>query len=415
MTDDTQLADLSKHDSFISGPPLATFAWMRERDPVRWCPEEEGTGFWSVTRYDDIIECNKHFEIFSSARGIRMEDQSYEEYLQRRTFQETDPPEHTKVRKLVAKAFSKPAVERFREKITTLASDILDRALQEGECDAVKRIARELPMRMLGQILGTPDEDSDWLVSMGDKLIANTDPEYTDKVVDQTDTDAYRFMPFRSPAGAELYDYALQQLEAKRKSGDTSGALHLITQPDEDGNLLSETDFRNFFCLLVAAGNDTTRYSLAATLYKLATQPDLLQQLRAFPDDEMERAADELIRWASPTMHFRRTATQDYSLAGKTIEQGQKVVLWFISGNRDESVFPNAEVVDLSRPNKQHMAFGSGPHRCLGMWIAKMEVTTLIRLLLPKIHKIELTGQQEYLRSNFICGIKRLPVRFTLQ
>lgn len=411
-----QLADLSSHDSFLSGPPLDTFAWLRKHDPLRWCPEADGVGFWSLTRYQDILQCNKDFKSFSSARGIRMEDQTYEEYLQRRTFQETDPPEHTKVRKLVSRAFSKPEVEKFRQPITELAQDIVEKTLEEGEFDAVDRIARALPMRMLGRILGTPDEDSDWLVSMGDRLIANTDPEYTDMVVDKVNTDAYRFMPFRSPAGAELYDYAKKQLEEKRRSGDTSSLLHLITQPDDEGNVLSETDFRNFFCLLVAAGNDTTRYSIAATIYKLATQPGLLEQVGAMADQDLEPVADEFIRWASPTMHFRRTATQDYELHGKTIEKGSKIILWFISANRDESEFPDAETVDLARENKRHMAFGQGGrHICLGMWIAKLEVAAIIRTLATRLRKVELAGPHEYLRSNFICGIKHLPVRVTLK
>ena len=199
-------ADLTNHDSFVDGAPYNTFARMRREAPMAWTDYAGGQGFWSVTRHHDILELNRDHGLLSSARGIRMEDQTYEEYLARRTFQETDPPEHTRTRVLVAKAFSKPVIARFEQQIRQLCAQILDTALAKGEFDAVKDIARQLPMRMLGQILGTTDADLEWLVQKGDALIANTDADFTSHVLDKADTDAYRFMPFRSPAGAELYD-----------------------------------------------------------------------------------------------------------------------------------------------------------------------------------------------------------------
>ncbi len=295
---------------------------MRREDPLAWCAFKGGQGFWSVTRHHDILDLNRNTALLSSARGIRMEDQTYEEYLARRTFQETDPPDHTRTRVLVAKAFSQPVIAQFAEQIRTLCDDILDTALAQGSFDATKDIARQLPMRMLGQILGTPDSDLDWLVEKGDQLIANTDPEFTRHVLDQADTEAYRLMPFRSPAGADLYSYAKELMADKQKRGDTKGVLHLILQPDSHGNVISELEFRNFFCLLVAAGNDTTRYSIAASLYALANRPALMEQLRDGGPSIWETAPDEFIRWASPTMHFRRTATRDFDLHGKTVKEG---------------------------------------------------------------------------------------------
>src|SRR6185369_12243589 len=241
-TDDGQ-ADLSSHDSFLAGAPHNTFARMRREEPLAWSEMKGGKGYWSVTRHADVLELNRNFELLSSARGIRMEDQSYEEYLARRTFQETDPPEHSRTRVLVAKAFSQPVIAQFAEQIRQLCDDILDTALAKGSFDANKEIARQLPMRMLGQILGTPDEDLDWLVEKGDQLIANTDPEFTKHVLDQADTEAYRLMPFRSPAGAELYEYAKKLMADKQKRGDTKGVLHLILQPDSHGNVISELEF----------------------------------------------------------------------------------------------------------------------------------------------------------------------------
>ena len=176
---------------------------------MHWTPEHDGgRGFWSVTRHADILTANGNNAVFSSGQGIRIEDQTREEYLARRTFQETDPPEHRITRKLVNPAFSRPAITRYEAMIRSLAAQIVDEALSHDEFDAVEVLAKRLPMMMLGRILGVPDADLPWLVEKGDALIGNSDPDFTDTVIDKMDTQAYRFMPFRSPAGVELYDYA---------------------------------------------------------------------------------------------------------------------------------------------------------------------------------------------------------------
>lgn len=407
-------ADLASHDSFTAGPPHATFARLRATDPLHWTDWSGGKGFWSVTRHADILELNRQTDLLSSARGIRMEDQTYEEYLARRTFQETDPPEHSQTRIKVAKAFSKPVIAGFEPQIKALCDEILDEALSKGSFDATKDIARQLPMRMLGRILGTPDEDLPWLVEKGDALIANTDPDFTDHVLDRMKTDAYRLMPFNSPAGAELYDYAQRLMADKAARGDTDGILHLILQPGPDGSVISETEFRNFFCLLVAAGNDTTRYSIAAGIHALLHQPGLLAQIRSGAvDDTM---ADEIIRWATPTLYFRRTATRDFDMHGRRVRAGDKVLYWFASANRDEAAFEAPFRVDLGRTPNRHLSFGQGgPHVCLGMWLARLEVRVLFKELAARLRTIEPAGEAQFLRSNFIGGIKSLPVTVTLQ
>lgn len=407
-------ADLSSHDAFINGAPHNTFARMRKEDPLAWTDWDGGKGFWSVTRHQDIQELNRNFARLSSARGIRMEDQTQEEYMARRTFQETDPPEHSRTRVKVAKAFSKPVVAQFEEQIRILCDEILDHALQLGEFDATKLIARTLPMRMLGQILGLPEKDLPWLVEKGDALIANTDPDFTDHVLDKMETDEFRLMPFNSPAGAELYTYAQELMRQKDEAGDTSGVLHMIRAPDAQGNVMSDTEFRNFFCLAVAAGNDTTRYSIAAGLLALCKQPELLADLQSGDEGIWETMADEVIRWASPAMYFRRTATEDFEMHGKNVKAGDKVLYWFVSGNRDPEAFDDPFRVDFRRMPNRHLSFGQGgPHVCLGMWLARLEVRVLFQELAKRIKSIEQTGPHEYLRSNFVGGVKRLPVRVT--
>ena len=404
---DDGFLNIADHDSYTDGVPHASFARLRAEDPVHWTTPTDGMrSFWSVTRQADILEANGKPEIFSSAQGIRIEDQSHEEYLARRTFQETDPPEHRVTRKLVNPAFSRPAIARYEEMIRALAGDIVDDAFATGTFDAVDMIAKQLPMMMLGRILGLPDSDLDWLVEKGDALIGNTDPDFTDHVVDKMDSDAYRLMPFRSPAGIDLYDYA-ETVFSGEKAVDPRGVLHRVIDADAG---LALPDFKNFFCLLVAAGNDTTRYSIAMALYLLTRHPELLEQLQSGTVDDT--AADEIIRLASPTMHFRRTATEDTMLGGQSIAKGDKVVLWFVSGNRDESVFADPHRPHLDRSPNPNVAFGQGgPHFCLGMWLARLEVKTVLQAMAARLASIEALEKPRWTRSNFICGVKSLPVR----
>ena len=414
VPNDDGYADLTSHDTFVSGSPHNTFRRLREEDPLHWTEWKDGKGFWSITRHADILTMNRNTAVFSSEHGIRMEDQSPEEVIARRTFQEIDPPEHMKSRIKLAKAFSRNVVETFNDDIRQLCVEILDDVLQETEFDATKSIARILPMRMLGRIMGTPEEDLPWLVEKGDALIANTDSDFTDHVLDKMTTDEFRMMPFNSPAGAELYNYAKDLMARKEAAGDTSGVLHMILQPGPDGEVATEEEFRNFFCLLVAAGNDTTRYSIAAGIQAMCHQPELLEQMKA-GGSVWDTAPDEIIRWATPAIYFRRTAMADYEMHGKTIRAGDKVLYWFVSGNRDETVFNEPFRVDLHRTPNKHLAFGlGGPHLCLGMWLARLEVRVLFQELSKRISSIEATGPHQFLRSNFVGGIKSLPVRVTL-
>jgi cytochrome P450 len=406
-------ADLTSHDTFSNGAPHNTFARLRRDDPLHWTEWDAGLPFWSVTRHADILALNGQPDLLSSARGIRMEDQSYDEYLARRTFQETDAPDHMMTRIKVAKAFSKPVVAAFEDQIRLICVDILDAVLPRGTFDATKEIARQLPMRMLGRIIGTPDDDLPWLVEKGDALIANTDPDFTTHVLDRMTTDEFRMMPFNSPAGADLYVYARDLMARKAAAGDTSGVLHMILQPGPDGSVISDTEFRNFFCLVVAAGNDTTRYSIAAGIQALAHQPEFLGQLQS--GAVWDTMADEVIRWATPALYFRRTATRDFEMHGKSVRAGDKVLYWFASGNRDDTAFAEPFSVNLARTPNRHLSFGQGgPHVCLGMWLARLEVRVLFEELAKRIKRIEPAGDHKFLRSNFVGGIKELPVTVTM-
>lgn len=414
MPNDDGYADLTSHDTFVNGLPLNTFQRLRLEDPVHWTEWSESKGFWSITRHADIMAMTRDVDTFSSAQGIRMEDQSHEEYMARRTFQEMDPPEHTTTRMRMMKPFSRSNIATFEDTIRQLCTDILDEVLAKSEFDATYDIARELPMKMLGRIMGLPEEDLPWLVEKGDALMANSDADFTSHVVDQLTTDEFRMMPFNSPAGAELYTYARQLVKDQRTRVDDTGIINTILAPDKNGEMMNELEFLNFFCLLVAAGNDTTRYSIATGLHALCQQPELLGQMKE-GGDIWKTAPDEIIRWASPTSYFRRTATRDVEMHGKTIKKGDKVLYWYPSGSRDETVFENPLVVNLFRNPNPHLAFGQGgPHLCLGRWLAKLEVKVLFQEFSKRVNSIEAAGEHQFLRSNFVNGIKKLPVKVTL-
>lgn len=411
QTDPTRAryADIVDPDVYVSGVPHATFKRLREEDPVSWWDEKEGSGFWALTRYEDIVSASQNPKVFSSSRGIRLEEMTDEELQARQTMMEMDPPEHTNYRRIVQPPFTYREVGAAEAGIRLLARSVVEKVRGQKAFDFVDAIARQLPMRMLGKMLGIPDEDGPWLVKQGDALIGNADPEFTSHPVGIVNTDAYRLMPFRSPVSQDLFAYAEKQARLRREK-PTDDVVSMLLRPKRDGEPLSEHEFKNFFTLLVAAGNDTTRYTMAAGMLALLEHPDQLALLRDHPD-LMASATEEILRWGTVTMHFRRTALQDIELRGKRISRGDKVVLFFISGDYDDRQFPDPFCFDIRRSPNEHLAFGlKSPHKCIGEHLARVEIRVLLEELLPRLTSIRLCGPVERLRSNFISGIKHLPL-----
>lgn len=403
-------ADITSHDAYTGGVPHATFDRLRRDDPVHWTEEADGSGFWSILRYDDALDVSRDVTRFTSTAGIRLEEMDAEETEARRTMMELDPPEHTRYRRLVSAGFTRRTVESYEEAIRALAVEVIDEALAEDRFDFVKAIAEQLPMRMLGRLLGTSDDDGHKLVAWGDALLGNTDPEFTDYPVDLTDTDQFRMVPFRSPASIQIFQYAQEQA-AERRGCPTEDVISQLLRPAKDGVPLTDLEFNNFFTLLVAAGNDTTRYTMTHGLWTLINHPQLWKRWQADPD-LTPSAVEEVLRTSSVTMHFRRTATTDVEMRGKNIKAGDKVVMWFNAANHDPEAFENPYRFDLAREKNDHMAFGrNGPHLCLGAWLARMEVRLVFEELMKRVDRFELDGPIDHLRSNFIAGIKHLPVR----
>jgi cytochrome P450 len=414
MTFDLAEIDLIDPDVYAERVPWDWFEFLRREHPVFWHPEEPPNhGFWSVMRYHDLDRVMNDPATFSSARGgIILEEMEPDALEARRSMMETDPPRHTRMRKIVSPLFTPRAIREYEPFCRDLARAVVDRALPKGEFDFVDEVARQLPIRVLARILGVPDEDTDRLIEWGDRMIGNMDPEYADLLVDRDDTTAYRLLPFRSPAAAELTEYGHAMAE-RRRDDPRNDLCSKLVHAEVDGQRLTKYEFDNFFSLLVVAGNETTRHSITHGMLALMDHRDELRRLR---DDlsMMPFAVEEMLRYGSPTMQFRRTARRDVELGGQQVREGDKVVVWYVSANRDEDVFPDPNRFNVTRTPNPEVAFGSGgPHFCLGAPLARMEIRVMFEELLPRLRDIEATAPVSRLRSNFINGVKHMPVRAT--
>ncbi|HEV2933403.1 MAG TPA: cytochrome P450 [Streptosporangiaceae bacterium] len=407
----TRAVDLTDLDMWAREVPYAEFARLRREAPVAWHAEAPpNSGFWSVCGYADIVAASRDVATFSSARGISFEEPTDEDMAARRTIIDTDPPEHTKLRKIVSGAFSQRAVAVYEHFITELTEQVLDECPAGGPFDFVDAVAKQVPIRVLARIMGLPAADLDLFIDLGDRLIANTDPDITDVVWGRDDTDAYRRYPFRSPYGKQLWDLG-RQVVRDRLAEPGDDLLSRLLQAEVDGDRLSEVDLDNFFSILVVAGNETTRIAIAQGVLAFCEHPEQWDRLRADPG-LLDAATDEVNRWSCPTHFMRRTAAADTSLGGAQIRAGDKVVLWYVSGNRDDAEFDEPDVFDVGRSPNRHLSFGrGGPHLCLGVHVARLEVKIVLAALARRVSRFELAGEPRRIRSNFTNGLKSLPVR----
>jgi cytochrome P450 len=402
-----------ENDAFSERVPHETFALLRREAPVWWYEWPHGRGYWCVTKHADVVAVSRDTKTFISGHGANLEDLDEEQRAARQSMLETDPPRHTRLRGLVGPPFTPRAVKAYELALRELTNDVLDRALPLGELDFVEEIAKQLPIRVLASLLGAPEADNDRLIDWGDRMIGNTDPELTDVLHDSPESDRYRMLPFRSPAALELFEYG-HRLAAERRHEPADDLVSKLVHAEIDGERLSEREFDTMFLLLVVAGNETTRQAIAHGMLALAEHRDQWRRLTDDPALLWSSGADEILRWSSPVLHFRRTATRDVELGGRTVKAGEKVVVWYVSANFDEDVFEDPFRFDVGRTPNAHVTFGGGgPHYCLGAYLAKLEVQVMFDLLLPRLASIELTGRPERMRTNFTNALKRMPVRVT--
>jgi cytochrome P450 len=403
--------DLTDLDMWAREVPYEQFARLRCEAPVAWSDEPSGgPGFWSVVRYDDIVTASRDTRTFSSSRGVSFEEPTDDDMAARRTIIDTDPPAHTKLRKILSGGFTQRAVAVYEHFVRTLTEQVLDTGLTAEPFDFVDAVAKEVPIRVLARIMGLPADDLPLFIDLGDRLIANTDPDITDVVWGRDDTDAYRRFPFRSPYGKQLWDLG-RAIVRDRLTSPGDDLLSTLLRAEVDGERLSETDLDNFFSIMVVAGNETTRIAIAQGVLAFCEHPEQWNRLRADPA-LLEPATEEVLRWTCPTHFMRRTARADTQLGGATIKAGDKVVLWYVSGNRDETEFADPDTFDIARSPNRHLSFGrGGPHLCLGAHLARLEIRIVLAALARRVGAFELAGEPRRIRSNFTNGLRQLPVR----
>ena len=391
--------DLSDPDAFVEDIPYGAFQRLRVEAPVYWQPEKEGRGFWAITRYDDLMAVSKDPLTFSSARGgtnifeVPDEDLS----MLRLLMLNMDPPKHNKFRRLVSTGFTARMVTQLEPHVRQICGELVDRVVGRESFDFVTEIAAELPLLVIAELLGVPAEDRHKVFEWSNSLVGFDDPEY------RTSLETGKV------ASAQMWAYA-NQLAAQRKEHPLGDLVSVLMQAEVDGDRLSEMEFDSFFLLLAVAGNETTRNLISGGMRALIEHPEERAQLVADPA-LIPTGIEELLRWVSPLIHFRRTATRDVQLHGTTIKENDKVVIFYPSANRDERKFVSPETFDVTRTPNEHLAFGIGEHFCLGANLARLEIRLIFEELLRRLPDLEFAGPVRRLRSNFINGIKAMPVR----
>lgn len=395
--------DLSNPDNFNDGIPHSRFRELRREDPVYWHPptEFDETGFWCITKYEDVKRISCDPENFSSWRGgssmFTPEHDQLE--LTRMIMLNMDPPQHGKFRRIVSRGFTPRSIEQIAPRVRELARDIIDSVAQRGEAEFVTDIASKLPIEVICELMGVPPELRPSVFDLSNRLIGFDDPEYQSSLEDG------------SLAAAEIYAIA-EEVGALKRKCPADDLTTKILHGEVDGENLSQQEYGSFFLLLALAGNETTRNLTSNAMLLLMEHPAERQTLVDEPG-LIERGVEESLRYNPVVMHFRRTTTRDMELRGKTLKEGDKVVMWYPSANRDEDVFQDSDRFDVSREDNDHLALGVGEHFCLGASLARLQLNAIFEEILGRIPDMELTGDVRRLRSNFIDGIKEMPVRFT--
>ena len=385
-----------------SGVPHDQLRRLRQEAPVfRHDDPQLPEGYWAITRHADVVYVSRNPELFSSYEKTAMLDEYAQQQIdQQRLFMlNQDPPDHTRMRSLVNRGFTPRMIAGLEARIQETCEDIVGQALAKGEGDFVTLCAAELPLIVIAELMGVPIEDRHKVFDWSNRMVGGNDPEYG--VTEEQ----------RLSAAQEMWAYANELAKEKRANVQDDIVSKLISE-DEAGNKLSELEFDLFFMLLAVAGNETTRNAISGGMYAFTQNPEQWDRLKADPS-LIPSAADEIVRYVSPVNLFRRTPTQDVEIGGQPIKKGEKVVIYYSSANRDESVFENPDVFDIGREPNPHVGFGGGgPHFCLGRHLAKLEIECLFRSLINQCERVELIAEPRRLRSNFINGIKEMTVRF---
>jgi cytochrome P450 len=369
-------------------------------------PLPQGPGYWSLTRHAHILEASRSPEIFCSGKGATsvidippVMNEFFGGMIN------MDEPRHGAQRRIISRGFTPRALRRIEAAVDRRAQSIIDRVIEKGECDFVNEIAAPLPLEIICEMMGIPESQSQFVFERSNLILGLGDPDYRAEGEDP--------IMKAMKAGSELASLMNEMAEARRKSPQEDLVSALIHAADGDDAMLTDAELASFFILLVVAGNETTRNAISHGMKALCDYPDERRRWQADFEGLAAGAVEEIVRWASPVIYMRRTLTQDTVLDGVAMKEGDKVALWYASANRDEDVFSDPDLFDITRSPNDHLAFGIGEHFCLGANLARLEIRVMFEHLLRRMPDVELAGPIEYLRSHFIDGVKHMPVRFT--
>jgi len=410
--------DLTDVDLFLHGDPHAVWRTLRNEAPVHYNERSWGPGFWNITKYEDVLNVGVDPQTWISGKGIILDNDGVRTQREYEMSEQefgldprgnmmimTDPPRHTFMRQLVNKAFTHKSVRRMEPHIRELVTKILDDVCEKGECDFVMDISRLVPLEVICEMVGVPEGDWEAMFELSNRVLGFDDPEYGGGDARQDLSAEEMQMSF------ELFNY-LSSLVAERKTNPREDVLSVLANGELDGQSLNDGEIFLFFLLLILAGNETTRNATSGGMLALMENPEQRQRLIADPS-LITTAVDEIVRWTSPVMHFERVATKDTEIRGQKIKAGEEVCLWYPSANRDEEKFSDGDSFDIGRSPNEHIAFGKGEHFCLGANLARLEIRVIFEEVMKRIPDMELAGPPDKLRSNFLNGIKRMPVTFT--
>jgi cholest-4-en-3-one 26-monooxygenase len=392
--------DLYSPDTYAHAMPHDEFTRLRRESPVLRIVEPDGPGYWGFFKYADIVTISGDNNLFSSwAGGTNIPDSPPDAMAMIRTMMvNMDPPMHTKYRRLVSTGFTPKQITALTPHVRDITKRIVDDVASRGECDFVTDVAAELPLAVIAEMIGVPAEDHRKLFDWSNRLIGFDDKEFN------TSPEDARI------AATEMFLYA-NEMALDRRANPRDDLVSVLLAADVDGEGLTEADFDGFFILLSVAGNETTRNLISGAMLALIEHPEQRQRLKDDPS-LMPLAVEEFLRWVSPLIYFRRTAMADTVVGGQAVSAGDKVVMYYPSANRDEDVFADGARFNVARTPNAHLAFGGGgPHFCLGASLARLEIRCMFEELLTRFDDIALTGPVQRLRSNFINGIKHMPVR----
>lgn len=420
--------NLNDPDLFARQEYHALLRRLRREQPVHW--NEGGTtwnGFWSITKYEDVMHVSRNPELFISSKGIAgpgIRPELLAEAIAADPAAATqanggnasiitmDPPRHVKMRRLVNKGFTPRAVNAMEDQIRKITNDILDNIAGRGECDFVLEVASQLPLAVICGMMGIEKKDWPLMFETTNKVLGSGDPEYQTDIPEEQRGTGEASRQTAMSGVFQMMSFFSAALADRRVNPRENDLITILLESEIEGEKLRESDLLAFCFLLIVAGNETTRNGISGGLEVLSQHPG--QKAKLLADGSlMDSAIEEILRWVSPLHHMARTATADTEIRGQAIKSGDRVLMWYPSANHDEDIFNDPYTFDITRTPNEHLAFGIGEHFCLGAGFARKELRVMFQELFRRFPDIEVTGPPERLRSNFINGIKHMDVKYT--